>query len=855
MMMLLVLILMILVMVLFSQISSLKTRILALESTLNKGKKTVAEKEPVTIAPTPEIVSPSASNEKSTPLTINTTTPNDKKELTKPENKTLIKVMNFFTTGNIIAKLGVTILFFGVIFLLNYASSHGLFPLSLRLISAGILGVALISIGWLLQPKKQQYGLILQGCGIGVLYAITFISYQLYQLIPSSLSFTIFIIITAAVVSLALLQNSKTLIVIAQLGGFLTPIMSAGPHGNELIFFSYYTILNIGIAAVSWFKQWRSLNIIGFCFTFIIAALWGYWQYEPQNYLISQIFLIIFVGIYSVITLLFCQQTLSWKKLLFVENLLILGTPILSFSLQAMLVNSFHYGIAISSLVYAAYYAGLAWFIFATKKSLRAVISETYFYLSCTFVLLAILFAFSQQWTYLLWALMSVVMLWFGCKNDVLIARLFAVCVLFIATVVSSIMLCLSLFSDLSFVYAINIILISIIAILSATLLAHHAKAKPWEKFNIAPLIFIIGTIIWLAASFELLSQLNIIRYSMIYFSALTVFWFFLANKYQWKYLQVLSISIIPLMFIELILCMVQSENINLIDWSIWGVAFITQYSLLFQLHRQNILKECRPIIHACLYGMLILCLLNISIHIVHFDLLLPLAWQVAITGLIPLFSVAVIELGCKKMFWPFKEYVNIYQHLVSSIILAIVFTWTFLTNLLLWHMPQHFLYLPLLNPIDVIMTLSICTVIYWVYQQNPWIKNKLQIGNTMIVNVLLAWGFVWITAMTLRSVQAWAQLPFDIGDLYNSSIAQTSLTIVWSLSSLTIVFVATYKKNKSIWWLGMVILGVTILKLFCIDLANSNTIARIISFISVGIILLVIGYFSPIFGSIKKEQ
>jgi len=42
-------------------------------------------------------------------------------------------------------------------------------------------------------------------------------------------------------------------------------------------------------------------------------------------------------------------------------------------------------------------------------------------------------------------------------------------------------------------------------------------------------------------------------------------------------------------------------------------------------------------------------------------------------------------------------------------------------------------------------------------------------------------------------------------------------------------------------------LLGIVVLKLFTIDLASSGTIQRIISFIVVGLLILIIGYLSPV--------
>jgi uncharacterized membrane protein len=41
-------------------------------------------------------------------------------------------------------------------------------------------------------------------------------------------------------------------------------------------------------------------------------------------------------------------------------------------------------------------------------------------------------------------------------------------------------------------------------------------------------------------------------------------------------------------------------------------------------------------------------------------------------------------------------------------------------------------------------------------------------------------------------------------------------------------------------------LLGVTVVKLFFVDLGEIGTVARIVSFITVGILMLVIGYLAP---------
>jgi len=57
----------------------------------------------------------------------------------------------------------------------------------------------------------------------------------------------------------------------------------------------------------------------------------------------------------------------------------------------------------------------------------------------------------------------------------------------------------------------------------------------------------------------------------------------------------------------------------------------------------------------------------------------------------------------------------------------------------------------------------------------------------------------------------------------------------------------ARRQARRALWATGAALLGVVVLKLFLVDLANSGTIARIVSFIGVGGLLLAIGYLAPV--------
>jgi len=52
---------------------------------------------------------------------------------------------------------------------------------------------------------------------------------------------------------------------------------------------------------------------------------------------------------------------------------------------------------------------------------------------------------------------------------------------------------------------------------------------------------------------------------------------------------------------------------------------------------------------------------------------------------------------------------------------------------------------------------------------------------------------------------------------------------------------------QRTVWSVGAALLGVVVAKLFFIELADRGGLYRIVSFIAVGVLLLVVGYFAPV--------
>ena len=188
--------------------------------------------------------------------------------------------MRWILGGNTLVRVGVVILFFGLTFLAKFAAEHVTVPIEMRLLGIAASGVGLLAFGWRLRAKRPGYALSLQGGGIGIFYLTIFAALRLYHLMPAVTAFALMLGIVVAAILLAVRQNSLALAMLGATGGFLAPILASTGQGSHVVLFSYYTILNIGILGVAWYRAWRPLNLLGFVFTFVIGAVWGCY-YSP----------------------------------------------------------------------------------------------------------------------------------------------------------------------------------------------------------------------------------------------------------------------------------------------------------------------------------------------------------------------------------------------------------------------------------------------------------------------------------------------------------------------------------------------------------------------------------------------
>jgi hypothetical protein len=258
---------------------------------------------------------------------------------------------NWLLGGNTVVRVGVVLLFIGLAFLAKYTAQLGFFPIEVRLAVVAVAGLALLITGFRLRQKEGvlQYALTLQGAGVAVLYLTILASMRVYGLLPMPVAFVLMALICALGAVLAYMQNGLVLALCSFAGGFAAPLLLSTGSGNYIGLFTYYTILNLAILGIAYFKAWRPLNLLGFFATFGVATSWGILKFQSENYWPAQLFLAVFFVIYVLTAMLYARNSQALSRSqgqALVDSTLVFGTPLAAFALQVGLVRDVAFGSA-----------------------------------------------------------------------------------------------------------------------------------------------------------------------------------------------------------------------------------------------------------------------------------------------------------------------------------------------------------------------------------------------------------------------------------------------------------------------------------------------------------------------------
>lgn len=316
--------------------------------------------------------------------------------------------------GKWFAKIGIAVLVLGVSFFLKYAFDENWIGETGRIVIGIITGLVLLAIGEKTIRKYFLYGQIISGGGIAVLYLSIFAALNFYHLISDLSAGLFMVLITAASILLSLRYDAYSLVLVAVIGGFATPFLISSGENNQVGLFSYVALLDMAVLAVSVFKKWRWLNLVGFLGTLVTFCAWSSNFYTSEQLFSTVFFLTIFFIIYSISSLVY--NLVKKENSSGIEQVLTLFSGFIYFgTCFALLDPDYHAYLGFFAVVIAFYY--LLW-AYLVKKLTPADENLYNFlaFLSVGFITVAIPIQFEKYIITICWLIEALLLLYLGLK-------------------------------------------------------------------------------------------------------------------------------------------------------------------------------------------------------------------------------------------------------------------------------------------------------------------------------------------------------------------------------------------------------------------------------------------------------
>jgi uncharacterized membrane protein len=760
--------------------------------------------------------------------------------------------------GNTLVRAGAVVLFFGLAFLVKFAAEHTTVPIEFRYIGIVLAALVLLGLGWRLRQKRPGFAMALQGLAVAILYLTVFAAYRLHGLLPAGLAFGLLLGVAALSAVLAILQDALAMAVIGICGGFLAPVLASTGGGSHVGLFSYYALLNAGILGIAWFKAWRPLNVLGFLFTFGIGSAWGWHNYHDDLFATTEPFLLLFFFLYLAISLLYARRrkqeiarfgalTLAGERIDYVDATLVFGTPLAAFGLQYLMLRHTPYGSALSALALGAIYLPLAMLLYRRGREEMRLLVESFLALGVVFASLAVPLGLDAQWTAASWAIEGAGILWVGLRQGRRVAQAFGLLLQIGAG--------LALGRELNDGYWLSALLISAAGFVSGLSLyradarqgeggAVLASADTWSGLCLA------WSLSWWWHTGTTEIGRHIVGFGLaahILFASGSAALLLLSRRLlHWPATGVASALLLPLsVMFAIAALMTLPHPAAHYGWLAWPLAM----AMLARVLRR---QEGGPLAHWLEGG-----------HTVSLWLVAGLttwqtwwwfrelgdpgsAWHVLGWALSPLILLALLNRPALRTHWPLAAFPRAYGIGAAPIALGL-WAWVFFANGASDGSAAPLRYVPLANPIDLANAGALLVLLAWLRRVLAEAGLNSPRSLRWVAAGLGATAFVWMNGILLRSLHHWAAVPFDLGAMLASTLVQAALSLFWALLALSLMLLATRRGWRPVWLTGAGLMAAVVAKLFLVDLSRVGSIERIVSFIGVGLLLLVLGYFSPV--------
>ena len=370
-------------------------------------------------------------------------------------------------------------------------------------------------------------------------------------------------------------------------------------------------------------------------------------------------------------------------------------------------------------------------------------------------------------------------------------------------------------------------------------------------------MLFVWGVVWWLVAGLAEIGRFIDASYvtaaSLVFLAGSAALASLLTQRLNLQMSRWPALALLPAAFLALLWwSAAHAHPFESFGWIAWPAAFAVLYYVICQ-HADKSEQDgpegmLSAAAHTFTLWLAVIVLASELVYVVEQWVAEGSAWRGVAWMLVPWLALLGMPLATARMRWPFGKHATTYRVYAAS---------GFAVYLVLWLLANAGFgrgdaaplpYVPLLNPLDIASGLVVFALVrHWQSLQASSLEAIQRVNPRVVYGGIAALAFVWLNGALLRAIHHIAGVPFELDDLLRSTLVQVSLSIFWAVLALATMLLATRRAQRIVWLVGAALLAVVVAKLFLVDLSRVGSIERIVSFVVVGVLMLVIGYFSPL--------
>ncbi len=173
-----------------------------------------------------------------------------------------------------LVRVGALVLIVGVALLYVHAVQQGWVSETQRTISGAIGGILVFGLG--IRFNRRGYAALAQGfvgCGSSLLLLDAFVAHRVYDIVNAPLAFFAMTAVTTATVIVAYRWSAMPLLLLAQIGAYLTPIVVSDLQADPNLALLDLFVVNAGVLIAAGLKRWTTPKAVAAIVTGIFIVV------------------------------------------------------------------------------------------------------------------------------------------------------------------------------------------------------------------------------------------------------------------------------------------------------------------------------------------------------------------------------------------------------------------------------------------------------------------------------------------------------------------------------------------------------------------------------------------------------